>query len=232
MNSPGRTRELTLRQAAVVAGVGYVLTLPTAVAEHYVIPKLVVADAAQTAANILLHTKLFNLALLCLMINFVGDLLATWGLYYLLKPAHAAWSLLVAWFRLVYTAVGIVAVLDLVTARRLATAASYQTLFGPEQLHAQVKLALDLHDYHFGFSLFLFGLHLVLLGWLMFKSGYVPKVLGILIMLIGALWVATRLRGWFLPSVDLGFVNQFGWGELALMLWLLIWGSRLKEPVG
>jgi hypothetical protein len=117
-----------------------------------------------------------------------------------------------------------------VTARRLATAASYRTLFGPEQLHAQVKLALDLHDYHFGFSLFLFGLHLVLLGWLVFRSKYVPKALGIVLAVVGASWIATRLRGWFFPSVDLGFVNHLGWGELTLMVWLLVWGPRLKEP--
>jgi hypothetical protein len=225
-----KSHEPTLRQAALVAGVGYVLTLGTAVSEMGLLPRMVVeGDAAQTTENILAHPGTFHAAVLLLLVNFVGDLLATWGLYYLLKPVSASLSLLAAWARLVYTAVGIAALLNLVSVRTLLKTPSYATLLGGDQLHAHVKLAVDSFEYQFGFSMLLFGPYLVLLGCLLWRSGYVPKWLGIVILVDGAGWIVNRVGSYFAPGVDLGFLSVTFYGELVFMLWLLVRGWRLKE---
>jgi hypothetical protein len=229
-------REPTRGQGSLVAGIGYVLTWATWVAQYHVLPKLVVADdAAQTVQNILAHPRLFNGAIVLMMINFVGDVLATWGLYYLLKPTSVGLSLLAAWSRLVYTAVGIAAQFPLVTVRQLLLTPDYPknlARLGQEQLRAQVMLALDGSQYQFGYSLLFFGLSLMVLGVLLYKAGFVRRVLGILIVLDGAGWALVRLGAYFFPGVDVSFLSVTFYGELVLMVWLLAWGSRLKDPVG
>jgi hypothetical protein len=95
---------------------------------------------------------MFNAAIVSFMINFVCDLLATWGLYYLLRPVNRSLSLLTAWMRLVYTAIGIAALFNLLTVRALLITPEYQRLFLADQLHGQVKLAIAQFDHQFGFS--------------------------------------------------------------------------------
>jgi hypothetical protein len=224
----------TLRQGALVAGVGYILMMGTAVAEYGLLPKLIVdADAAQTTANILAHPTIFNGALMLIMTNFVGDVLAAWGLYVLLEPVHASLSLLAAWFRLVYTAIAGAALLNLATVRHLLLSADYPAnlaMLGASGLHAQVKLSIDAWETQFSFSLFLFGLYLVLLGALLFKAGYLRRVLGVIIVLNGLGWTVTRLGAHFFPGVHLDFLGVTFYGELVLMVWLLVHGWRSGEP--
>jgi uncharacterized protein DUF4386 len=120
------------------------------------------------------------------LINFIGDVVAAWGLYLLLRPVNASISMFVAWLRLVYTAVGLAAVLNLVTAHRLLTRPAALTALGQNQLNAQVHVAIDSFNSQFAFSLIIFGVCLVLLGWLAYRSGFVPKWLGIVLVINGA----------------------------------------------
>lgn len=227
-------RRASLRQGALVAGVGYVLMMGTALAEYGLLAKLVVeADAARTTANILAHPSMFNGALMLLMTNFVGDVLAAWGLYVLLRPVHASLSLLAAWFRLVYTAIAAAALLNLATVQHLLLSKDYPTnlaMLGAGGLDVQVKLSIDAWEAQFGFSLLLFGLYLLLLGYLLFKAGYLRGALGVLIVINGLGWTVTRVVPRFFPGVDLGFLGVTFYGELVLMVWLLLQGWRLKEP--
>jgi hypothetical protein len=92
---------LTLRQAALVAGVAYVLN-PVSFAEFSIYPKLVAANnAAQTVQNISAHLSLFAAAILCYIISFIGDVILAWALYVLLAPVNRALSLLASWCQLV-----------------------------------------------------------------------------------------------------------------------------------
>jgi hypothetical protein len=89
----------TLRQGALVAIVGYLLTFGTPLASFSALPKLIDAtSAAHTAENVQAHPGLLAAAILAMLANFAGDVLAAWGLYVMLRPVSAAWSMLVAWF--------------------------------------------------------------------------------------------------------------------------------------
>jgi hypothetical protein len=141
MNSADQGHGITLRQAALIAGFGLLVMAATSpFAEFYVFPRLIIRDdVEQTARNILAHQGLYVAGVLAYLINFVGDVVVAWALYVLLRPVNAAVSLLTAWFRLVYTVIAVVALLNLVNALRLLNTPDYLTAFGPAPLHAQMQ---------------------------------------------------------------------------------------------
>lgn len=222
---------LTLRQAALIAGFGYLLG-PVTYAEFSIYPKLVIpANIEQTVQNIATHRGLFAAAILCYLIEFIEDVVIAWALYVLLAPVNRAVSLLTAWFRLVYTVIALVGMLNLVTVFRLVTTPDYLTVFGSAQLHAQAKLLLDSSRYDWSLGLVLFGIHLVLLGYLIYRSGYIPRTLGILLVIDGVGWIIDSLQPYLYPNAHLRFLFITFFGEVFLMLWLLIRGWKIQEPV-
>lgn len=228
-NPAKRDEGLTLRQAALVAGFAYLLS-PVTTAEFSIYPKLVIpSNIEQTVQNILVHHKLFAVAILCYLITFIEDIVIAWALYVLLIPVNRSLSLLTAWFRLMYTAVALFAVLNLVAVYRLVNSPDYLTIFGPVPLRAQVKLLLGSFRYDWSMSLVIFGIHLVLLGHLIYRSGYIPKIIGILLVIDGLGWVIDSFQPYFYPNAHLGFLFVTFFGELVFMLWLLIRGWRIKE---
>jgi hypothetical protein len=187
-----RRQEISLRQAALVAGLAYLLT-PTPFAEFYVYPHLIIpGKIEQTAQNILAHQSLFAVGILCYLFSYVLDVIIAWALYYLLKPVSASLSLLAAWFQLVYTAVGISASLNLVTVLRLLNTPENAALFGSGPLHAEIHFLLTSFRSIWGLSLIFFAIHLMLVGYLIYKSGYIPKLIGILLIIAGVGYVVQR----------------------------------------
>jgi hypothetical protein len=225
-----RERGLSLRQAAVIAGLGYLLN-PVSYAEYSLYPRLVIpGNVEQTAQNIANHGGVFAALILCYLINFIGDVVIAWALYFLLAPVNRSLSLLTAWFRLIYTAVALSGVMNLVTVYRLLHEQQYLTLFAAGPLHAQMELLLNSFQYTWSMSLVIFGIHLILLGILIFRSGYIPRILGILLVIDGLGWMISMLRPYLYPDVHLGFLFVTYLGELIFMLWLLIRGWKIPEP--
>src|SRR5271170_6639106 len=175
MNPATRNEGLTLRQAALTAGFAYLLN-PVSYAESSIYPKLVIpGNIEQTVQNIAAHQGLFVAAILCYLISFIGDVVIAWALYFLLAPVNRAVSLLMAWFQLVYAAMALYATLNLTTVFHLLTTPDFLTAFGAGPLHAQVQLLLHSFRYDWSFALLIFGIHLVLLGYLIYRSGYIPR---------------------------------------------------------
>lgn len=190
-----------MRQAALIAGCAYLLMIVLAsFAEVYVHPRLIVPGSIQeTAQNILAHQGLFLAGIFAYLVTLIGDVLVAWALYVLLRPVNPPVSLLTAWFRLVHAVIALVASLNLVTVLRLLKTPDYMTAFGSDQLHAQVKLLLDTFRYDWGISLFFFGIHLGMLGCLVYRSGTIPKILGVLLAIEGLSYVIYNLRPYLFP---------------------------------
>jgi hypothetical protein len=199
-------------------------------AELYVFPKLVVPDnATETVKNIIANKTLFISGIIGYLVTFICDLLVAWALYILLKPVNEDLSLLTAWFRLVYTVISLVALLDLVTVLRLLNTPYYLKVFQPDQLNAQVTLSLSAFRNHFHFGLLFFSIHLVLLGYLVFRAEYIPTIMGVFLIISGLGYLMSTLGPFLFPNSNLDFVGYTFYGELIFMLWLLIKGSRLRE---
>lgn len=218
-----------LRQAAIVAIAGSLMSLGVPFAEFRILPSLLVADSAsRTAQNVAAHHGAFLVAMFAHSLAFCGDIGVAWAFYLILRPVNAAISMLVAWVRLVFVSLGFAAVLNLVTANRLIVRPSDLAALGQAQLDAQVFVAMGAFRSQFNFCLMLFGVHLALLGWLFWRSTYLPRWLGAVVVVDGLGWILL-ITGRFV-GVNLEFLSVTSLGELVLLVWLIGWGTRLRDP--
>lgn len=84
--------------------------------------------------------------------------------------------------------------------------------------------------YDFAASIRVFAFHLLLIGGLIFRSTYMPKWLGALLVIDGGAWLVNDLKPYLYPTANLGFLEPLFWIELIFMLWLLIGGWKIPEP--
>ena len=235
-----RNGEVSLRTAALIAGFGLLIMFFAAIfANFFVIEGLIVpGDAETTVNNIMANQLLFRFGIVNFLIVLVCDVLVAWALYVFFKPASPSISVLAAWLRLVYTAIFGAAMFGLVVVLRLLSSADLLAAFEPAQLQAQVMLFLSAFDYGWLFSLVFFGVHLFVLGFLVFRSGYAPKLLGILLIISSFGYLADSFAQFLLPnyasykSIFLIIVAVPGIiGELSLCFWLLFKGGK-NQPSG
>jgi hypothetical protein len=220
------TNSISMRTAAWVAGLS--LFLPTApYAEFYVFGKLIIYDdAVQTSQNLLHNPKLFLSGIFAMLFTFIYDIVLAWALYIFLRPVNARLALLGAWFRIVYAVLAIVALYNFVYAYQLVNMPGFQEAFRNQQVLQLVnarRLAMDL-------AFIIFGIYLILGGILMYKASYIPKLMGVLMMLAGPAWIILSLQRYFFKEYDLSWLMFFSIGELVFGIWLLIKGTRIKEP--
>ncbi len=167
------------------------------------------------------------------------DVVVAWALYVLLKPVNRSLSLLAAWFRLVYAAILGIALANLFSALLLLSGADHLAVFETDQLYAQVMLFVDTFSYGWDIGIVFLGLHLFVLGYLVFKSCYVPRILGVLLIIGGFGYLIDFAAFIFFPSFQpiSGMINTItGMGEIVFGLWLLIksvnverWEKRALE---
>jgi len=224
---------MTLRRAALIAGFSLLITVVAApFAEFFVYRRLVIpGDIEQTVQNLLANDGRFLAGVFAYLITFIGDLLIAWALYVLLAPANRSLSLLTAWFRLAYTVIALVGLAKLFTVYRLLNTPDYLTAFGSAQLHAQLYLLLRAFRYDWYMGFVFFAIHLGLLGFLAYRCGYIPRILGVLLAINGLGYLIDCLRPYLYPGVDLGFIMILFFGEVFFMLWLLVRGGKIQEQI-
>jgi hypothetical protein len=227
-DAKGLVTGLSLRQAAVVTGITYLLN-PVTFAEGYAMPRIVATDPAQTIANIAAHPHLFSAAILSYFFSLLGDVIFAWSLYILLAPVNRALSLLGSLFQLTYAAVSLAAVSNLGVLYRLLLIPNYSAHANPGQLPVLSVQLLAAFKSAWSMGLILFGLHLVVTGWLMARSTYLPRWLGWMLFIDGWAWVIDNLSIYLYPDAPLGFLKIIFAAELIFMVWLLGWGWRIKE---
>lgn len=222
------TNKISLRAAALIAGLAIlIMAIAVPFPELYAFPKFIVpGKAAEVAKNILANEGLFRACIFSYLITFVCDLIAAWALYVLLKPVNEDLSLLTALFRLVYAVIALAALVNLVSILRLLHGSDFVS----DQLHTQIMLSLDAFRCGWYFGISFFGIHLGLLGLLVFKSGYIPRILGVLLIIAGLGYLVNSLKPFLFPNINVDFAKFTFYGELIFMLWLLIKGWRIKEP--
>jgi hypothetical protein len=225
------TTKTTLRTAALIAGLALItMAIAAPIAELFAYPKLVNPwNVSETIKNILANQTLFRACILCYLLTFMCDILAAWALYILLKPVNGNLSILSALFRIVYAVIAIVALSNLVTVLKILNNPDYIKTFQPNQLTMQINLTLNAFKNGWNFGIIFFGIHLEILGYLVFRSKYIPKIMGILLIIAGLGYLTNALKPFVFPDITLDFAKFTFYGELIFMLWLLIKGSRMKE---
>jgi hypothetical protein len=193
-------------------------------------------DATATAANIMASEGLFRLGIAGDLIMIMSDIALALAFYILLKPVSNALSLLAAFFRLGQAAILGINLLNLFFVLQLLSGADYLTVFGADQLQALVLLFLNGHSLGYAIGLVPFGLSLLVLGYLVFKSGYIPKILGVLLIVASLGYLIDSFASFLLPNYDhyeaifalVVFLPAFI-GELSMCLWLLIKGVKGQQ---
>jgi hypothetical protein len=223
---------------AKVAGFGLLLMFILAIfANFFVLEGLIVpGDAATTASNIMANEMLFRCGIISFIIVLILDLLVAWALYMLLKPVNKNLALLAAWLRLVYTAIFGIALNNFLGVLQLLSGDKYLSAFGTDQLHAQVMLFINSFSNGWLIGLVFFGLHLLVIGYLIFKSGCLPRIIGILLILAGFGYLIDSFTHFLLSDYDdykaifLPIVAVPGViAELSLTLWLLFKGVKVQQ---
>ena len=207
----------------------------------YVPSALVVpGDAAATAQKLAAGESLFRLGILSDAVIFLTEVILTGLLFALFRPVDATVSLMAALARLAMTVVQGVNVMNSVVVLLLLGGAGYLSALAPGQLHALALLFLNVHEQVVHIWETFFALHCVLLGLLIFRSGFVPKVFGPLMAMAGAGYLASGLGNLLRPESKEVLSSIVAvtaiLGELPFFLWLLIkavkadaW-LRLAEP--
>jgi hypothetical protein len=225
------TKGSSQRTAALVAGVGLVLMFFFAMfGTFFVLDSLVIpGDVATTAENIVNNEQLFRMGIASIIIVIILDVIVAWGLYVFLRPVNWSLSLLGGWFRLVYSAIFFVALINLVNVLGLLTDSNSTLLFAADQIPSQVMLSLNAFYPGWDAGLVIFGLHLVIVGYLVFTSGNMPRVLGLLVIIAGLGYTIDTFSALLLPGFGVTLSMFTFIGEVLLGFWLLIKGVRANE---
>lgn len=215
-----------------IAGVLFLLTiLAGGFGEVYVPSKLIVSgDATATASNITTFSTLFRLGFASYLVEAVCDIALALIFFVLLRPVHKDLALLAAFFGLVSTALFAVAEFFYFVAWLIVRGADYLKTFSPDQLNTLALFSLKLYAYGSGIFMVFYGIASILRGYLIFRSGYLPKVLGVLLALAGLGFVTKNLAIVLAPSYasDILLLPMF-LATVSLTVWFFVKGVNVPK---
>lgn len=215
---------------ARIAGLLYLLIIFIGTfGELFVRNRLVISgDPTATANNIMQHQFLWRTGISADLIMHISDIPVMIILYYLLRPVNAKLALLNLTFNLLQTSMLVANKLNLLAALFLLGDASYLKSFSSDQLHALSYLSIKLHDFGFGIGLIFFAFVCLIEGYLIFKSGYFPKAIGVLMAIAGLCYLTNSFALLLAPKLSsLALVAPCFIAELLLTLWLIFKGVNL-----
>jgi Domain of unknown function (DUF4386) len=225
------------RKAARVAGLLYLVTcIPAPFSLLYVPGKLIVpGNATATAANILASESMFRLSIAGQLINAIAFLFAVRALYRLLQGVDRRQASLMVTLFAISIPISCLNVLNDIAALILVRGADYLSVFSEPQRNALAMVFLRVHSQGLLVAQIFWGLWLFPFGLLVMRSGFIPRILGVLLIAAGFGYLVNSLTLLLLPN-DGQVVGQVALileatGETAIIAWLLIKGARVQESV-
>ena len=223
-----------LKKAARIAGAIYLSMVVTGPFSLIYVPsKLIVrGDAAATSDNILAHETMFRLSIMADLVGQVIFICLAIALYRLLSGVNKTWAGLMVAFVLVSAAVGFFNTLNDIAALTLFRGADFLTVFDKPQRDALGMLFIRLHSQGIFIDEMFWGLWLFPFGLLVFRSGFLPRLIGGWLMINCFGYVALSFIALLFPpyyETAFGLAQPVLFGELAIMLWLLIKGAKVPS---
>ena len=225
------SRAFSRKRAARIAGVSYLVMFVLAIFANFVVREGLVepGNPAATVSNITESIGLFRLGLLSFVVIFLLDVVIAWALHIVFRDVNRDVSLATAWFRLVYTVLLGVALVSMFQVLQILGSSGFLGALGADQVNSLTMTELASFESTWLIGLVAFGIHLVLLGWLIVRSGLASKVLGYVLIVAGIAYVLdTAAHGLlsdyesvasvFLVAVAVPSMVGEGW----LGLWLLL----------
>ena len=218
-----------------IGGVLYLIIIVAGIfSELFIRGKLIVSgDPTATANNIINSEFLWRLGIAGDLIMHVCDIPLMIIFYVLFRPVNKNLALTAVLFNLVQTAVMVAYKLNLFQTLFLLGSADYLKVFEPHQLQALAYISIKADGYGFGIGLVFFGFECLIIGYLIFQSGYLPKVIGIMLQIAGLCYLinsfALILAPTFADIISPAILIPSFIGELSLCLWLLLKGVNLAK---
>jgi hypothetical protein len=225
--------EPSQRKTAKIAGVLYLLLIMFGIIAQVIRSNLIVpADVTATASNIMASGEMIR-------ISFMSDLLMTtfyflWGLalYVLLKPVNKNIAMLMALINFVGAPIMAINMLNQFAALHLLSGADYLKVFPADQLQAMAMFFLNMQNYGYLIAAISLGSYLLPLGYLIFKSGYFPRMFGVLYIMLGFCTLVDFFIQFLFPKyADISMLLLYPGAlvEISFCLWLLIKGANVHQ---
>ncbi|MCM3630003.1 DUF4386 domain-containing protein [Paenibacillus glycanilyticus] len=223
------------RKSALTTGIALmIMTLAALFSYGFVHAKILSqGDTNAVLQHIITYNHLFKAEILGWIIILLCDIIVAWSCYVFLKPTNKNLALLGAWFRLVYSSLLGIAIINLIFVLLLTNGDEYLLSLTSNQLGAQVMLHLRAFDSIWSVGLIVFGAHLLILGILALRSDIVPRWIGILLLLASIGYILIHLSKLFFADdvemrkiLELVFTVPMTAGELGFGIWLLFRGGK------
>ena len=222
----------TVKAARIGGGIYLLMVLTAPFSLIYVPSKLIVrGNALATADNILAHETMFRLSIFGDLIGHVIFICLAVALYRLLSNVNKTWAILMVSFVLVSAAVGFLNALNNIAAVILFRGGEFLDVIDKTQRDALGMLFVRLHNNGEFISEIFWGVWLFPFGLLVYRSGFLPRLLGVWLIVACFAWIALSITALFFPS---HYGAAFSWlqpaffAEMAIMLWLLIRGVNVR----
>jgi len=229
--------DLSQRKAVTPLRILYLLWFVVAPFSVMYVPMtlIVAGDATTTANNIMANEMLFRVGIAGNLITQIIQILIALVLYKLLKPVSKNHAVLMVVFALVGVPMAMLNTLNRIAALVLLNGSEFLKVLGTDQLHIQMMFFLELSEQGVLIPTIFWGLWLFPLGYLIYKSGYFPRILGIWVMIGCFGYVLDSFTHFLLPNyadyeaILLPVVMLMTLGEILFALWVLFKGAKIPE---
>lgn len=226
----------SVRKRARTAGILYLVLGITGAFFLQIVPRALIVrgNAAATAEQLVTQEWLFRLGLAAEIVSAVTFIFTALALYGLFRNVHQGRAALMVILVLLSVPISLVNVVSEVAAFTLARAPDYLAAVGKEQLDALALFFMGLHAQGNGVAEIFWGLWLMPLGALVFRSGFAPRAIGVLLVPAGIAYVVAAFTSFVFPQYTALVANiatvPEGLGELPLIVWLLATRTRATLP--
>lgn len=226
----------SIKKTERVAGLWYLLTAITSPFGLIYVPNqlIVPGEPTVTANNIMASEILFRLGIVSILIGQISFIFLALALNRLLKDVDENYAKLMVSLVIVAVSIAFINELTQIAVLHLLSGANYLKVFKPDQLNALAMTFLNLHEQGISVVGFFWGLWLFPFGYLVIKSKFIPKVLGILLIIGCFAYLVQSTIALLFPIyngiVAVMLILPLAAGEISMILWLLLNGLRVRRP--
>ncbi|MDI9340914.1 MAG: DUF4386 domain-containing protein [Sediminibacterium sp.] len=221
----------TMKKNARLAGLLYFLQIPLGVFGIIYVPKImtVPGNLPATISNMLQHELLFRLSIVSAILCALITVATAFYLYKVLKPVNGTIAKMIVVFALLMTPIFMLNELNHIAILLSLKMNTSTTPIPDEQIHNMVSFFLNLHQYGMQIIGIFFGLWLLPMGYLVIKSGYIPKLIGYFLLITCLAYLIDFTVFFLHPTFSIVF-SEYTWlGEVMMVTWLLTKGIKEKE---
>ena len=221
----------SIQKTARTAGFLYLLLIPLGVFGMLYVPAtlFVPGDIVLTINNIMSYEWLFRLSIVSALLTQIVQIFVVLFLYKVLKPVNKNLAVLMVVFILVAVPIAMFNELNQFAVLLLLSGTDFLTAFTADKMQAIASLFLDMHEHGIYIAQIFWGLWLFPMGYLVIKSNYIPKIIGILLIVACFGYLIDSFIFFFIPSFGVTFSHFTFLGELLMTLWLLFKGVDVER---